>query len=170
MAGALRARGNLPARVPALYRAIAEATYRLRGLALKLTRDRDEADDLLQSTALRAIEYSGTFTPGTELGAWLHVILRHLWFTERNRPYRRRRANVDWRALEIAIDGGQEAHVRLQEAERAIAALPPDMRRAIAAARDGFAMAECAARAGIALGTAKSRLSRARAALAAAGV
>jgi RNA polymerase sigma-70 factor (ECF subfamily) len=170
MARALRVRGRLPARVPALYPAIAEATHRLRGFALKLTRDRDEADELLQCTALRAIEYSGTFAPGTNLGAWLHVILRHLWLTERNRPYRRRRADVDWRALEIAIDGGQEAYVRLHEAERAIAALPRGMRRAIAQARDGLAMAECAARAGIALGTAKSRLSRARAALAAAGV
>jgi RNA polymerase sigma-70 factor (ECF subfamily) len=159
-----------PARAPSLYPAIAAAAPQLHRFALKLTRDRDDADDLVQSTALRAIEYSGVFAPGTNLGAWLHVILRHLWLTERNRPYRRRRADVDWRMLEIIVDGGQEARVRLREAERLIARLPAGMRTAITQSCEGLTMVECAMRAGIAVGTAKSRLSRARAALVGAGL
>jgi RNA polymerase sigma-70 factor (ECF subfamily) len=80
--------------VPALYPAIAAAAPQLRRCALKLTRHPDDADDLVQSTVLRAIEYSGAFAPGTNLGAWLQVILRCLWFAERNRPYRRQRAFI----------------------------------------------------------------------------
>jgi len=173
MVGPLTPRGALPARMPALYPAIAAMLPRLRYLALKLARDRDEADEFVQRTALRAIEYSGTFAPGTNLGAWLRVILRHLWFSERNRPRRRRRVDLDPRALDLAVDaavdGGQEAHVLLREAERAMAALPPDMRRALEQARDGLSLTACAARSGIAVGTAKSRRSRAREAMAAMG-
>src|SRR5688500_9106954 len=69
---------SIPAR--ARDRRLYEATVgkhldELRGAALRLTRSRAEADDLVQETVLRAWTFWDRFEPGTNGRAWLHRIL-----------------------------------------------------------------------------------------------
>ena len=49
---------------------------RLHTESRRLTRDADEAQDLVQETYVKALRYSSHFTWGTGLKAWLLTILR----------------------------------------------------------------------------------------------
>lgn len=50
--------------------------------ALALTGRRERAEDLVQATALKAIEGARTFRPGSNVRAWLLRILRNTWIDE----------------------------------------------------------------------------------------
>ena len=50
--------------------------------ALVLCGDRAQADDLAQTTFLKAFEKFSTFTPGTSCKAWLMRILRNTWIDQ----------------------------------------------------------------------------------------
>jgi RNA polymerase sigma-70 factor, ECF subfamily len=58
--------------------------------ALRLTRDRCDAEDLIQDTFARAFVKFHQFTPGTNLRAWLHRIMFHTFYSScrkrRSRP------------------------------------------------------------------------------------
>jgi RNA polymerase sigma-70 factor, ECF subfamily len=49
--------------------------------ALRLTRDRCDAEDLIQETFARAYEKFHQFQPGTNLRAWLHRIMFHTFYS-----------------------------------------------------------------------------------------
>ena len=49
----------------------------LRPIALKLTRDMEEANDLMQETLLKAMANREKFTDGTNLKAWLYTIMKN---------------------------------------------------------------------------------------------
>jgi DNA-directed RNA polymerase specialized sigma24 family protein len=56
---------------PAARVSMLAAVPRLRAFALSLCRSPDRADDLVQETLVRACENIGTFTPGSNMNAWL---------------------------------------------------------------------------------------------------
>lgn len=58
------------------------------GSALHLTRNRDDAEDLVQDAAVQAFRAFHTFTPGTHFKAWFFKILTNLFF-QRHRKKRR---------------------------------------------------------------------------------
>ncbi len=51
----------------------------LYGYALTLTRDKAEAEDLVQETYLRAVKAGNQPAPEGNLKAWLFVIMRNAW-------------------------------------------------------------------------------------------
>ena len=59
--------------------------------AFSLTRDPDEADDLVQDTYLRAYRAWHTFTPGTNVRSWLFTICKNTF----RRRFRREKARPD---------------------------------------------------------------------------
>ena len=63
-------------------------TY-LRPFAIKLTRDEDDAKDLMQETMVKAISNRTKFTNGTNLKAWLYTIMRNTFITDYHRAVRR---------------------------------------------------------------------------------
>ena len=64
----------------------------LYGTAMRLTRNRTDAEDLVQDTMVKAFRFSDRFMPGTNLRAWLYTILHNTW---RNRRRDEARGNVD---------------------------------------------------------------------------
>src|SRR3954465_2289757 len=71
--------------------------------ALRLTRAPADAEDLVQETYLKAFRAASSFTPGTNLRAWLFTILHN---TARNRARDRARdtVSVDSEVVERAAD------------------------------------------------------------------
>jgi RNA polymerase sigma-70 factor (ECF subfamily) len=77
----------------------------LYGTALRLTRDADGAQDLVQDTYLKAYRARDRFAAGTNLKAWLFTILHNTW-RNRRRDRARSRIDFDSEAVEQAGDSG----------------------------------------------------------------
>ena len=61
----------------------------LKPFAMKLTRDVDDANDLLQDTMVKAFTNRDKFTEGTNLKAWLYTIMKNTFITNYQRMVRR---------------------------------------------------------------------------------
>ena len=68
---------------------LSNLTPSLKPYAIKLTKDRDEADDLLQETVFKAYSNRDKFQDGTNLKAWLYTIMRNTFITNYQRMIRR---------------------------------------------------------------------------------
>ena len=51
----------------------------LKPFAMKLTRNVEESEDLIQETMLRAFSNIGKFQEGTNLKAWLFTIMKNIF-------------------------------------------------------------------------------------------
>ena len=135
----------------------------LRAFARSLCGHREFADDLTQETMLRAWGARQRFRPGTNLRAWLFVILRNNFLSQ----MRRTRFAGEWdesaAARELSMPPSQEHHLHVGDLQRALLRLPETQREAlILVAAGGFSYEEAAQICRCAVGTIKSRVSRAR--------
>ena len=142
--------------------------------ALRLTRDPDQAQDLVQDTYARALRYQSSFKPGTNLRAWLFAIMRNL-FWDRFKGGQGRELSLDQESEE---DFGlyerledESAHPDLDVLDRiaatevvaAVDELPPAYREVVMLVDvEGFAYKEAAEILNVPIGTVMSRLHRAR--------
>jgi RNA polymerase sigma-70 factor, ECF subfamily len=138
------------------FRALYAAAYRM-------TRNAHDAEDLVQETYLRAFRAFHTYTPGTNIRAWLFTILH------RARTDAFRRAGRSPQTVELKDDGppvapAQEILAAGQEVvERAVERLPEVFRTAVLL-RDveEFSYAEIAKILEVPVGTVMSRIHRGR--------
>lgn len=135
---------------------------RLRVQALALTRNRADADDLVQAAVTSALAAKASFTPGTNFGAWMYRILRNRFLSDRRRA--RETVDVDDAPPEaLSRPANQEDNLALQELRRHLARLPVDQRVALLmVSLQGLSYQEVAVAMGCAVGTAKCRVFRAR--------
>ncbi|HWI16299.1 MAG TPA: sigma-70 family RNA polymerase sigma factor [Vicinamibacterales bacterium] len=77
----------------------------LYGAALRLTRNADRAQDLVQDTYLKAIRARRQFAAGTNLKAWLYTILHNTW-RNRQRDGARSRVEYDSDVVERSAESG----------------------------------------------------------------
>jgi len=135
----------------------------LTGFAMKLTANRDRADDLVQETFLKAWASRDNFTLGTQLKAWLFTILRNTFYSD-IRKSRREVEDIDGKYASLLFeDAAQEHALELKEVMSAITMLPEVHRRPLLLMHvDGLSQMEAAEACGCAVGTIKSRVSRAR--------
>lgn len=144
------------------------ALPRLRRFARSLTGNRQDGDDLMQTTVERALERG--WPDGVEALPWLFKVCKNLWIDElRARAVRIKAAQTRELDDEPAISGEAVAlgEIELREVERALEALPPEHRAVIAlVAVEGLSYREAADVLETPIGTVMSRLARARAALA----
>jgi RNA polymerase sigma-70 factor (ECF subfamily) len=139
----------------------------LRAFAFSLCGNADRADDLVQETLMKAWINQNSFTQGTSMSAWLFTILRNVFYSE----YRKRRREVEdaegSMAARLVSVPEQNGHMDLQDLRAALQKLPAEQREAlILVGGSGFAYEEAAQICGCALGTLKSRVNRARTAIA----
>src|SRR5688500_18219538 len=71
------------------------------GAALRLTRNRADAEELVQDTFVKALRFSDGFSPGTNLKAWLYTILHNTW-RNRRRDAARDTVEIDSPRVEAA--------------------------------------------------------------------
>jgi RNA polymerase sigma-70 factor, ECF subfamily len=140
---------------------------RLRRYARYLARDADRADDLVQECLTRAIAKVDSWTPGTNLRAWLFVILRNCHINEVRRGQRTSLVGEMSSDYDIVpTPASQEAHISLLEVRDAYLNLSEEHREVLLlVAIEGLQYEEAAAILEIPVGTIRSRLSRARQAL-----
>jgi RNA polymerase sigma factor (sigma-70 family) len=155
---ALVARGEEDA-LAALYDRFGRTAY---GLALRVVRDAELAEDVVQEAFLSLWRSAGRFVPErSRAGTWL-LTLVHRRAVDLVRREERRRAEPIESAPEAADAAAEEAPWLRLERERvqtALASLPDAQREAIELAYyGGFTQAELADRLGEPLGTIKSRM------------
>lgn len=149
------------------------------GTALHMTRNREEAEDLVQEAAVQAFRAFHTFQPGTNFKAWFFRILTNLFFNQ----YRKKRREPEIADLEDApelylytqtqsmglhdrnTDPAALVLTRMDSEQigRAIAALPEDYRIVSSLYfMEEFSYQEIAEMVDCPLGTVRSRLHRGR--------
>ena len=139
--------------------------------ALKLARSRDDAEDLVSDTILRAFDRWEQYQLGTNVRAWLFTILYHT-FVSRKRRIEAREVQLPeepdgWSAFEAVGDADPEGRFYDsfidEEVMREIDKLPEDYRTAVVLSDiHGLRYAEIAEILEIPEGTVKSRLFRGR--------
>jgi RNA polymerase sigma-70 factor (ECF subfamily) len=143
--------------------ALLEAVPHLRAFARSLTRNRDQADDLVNDTIVRAIAASNQFTPGTNFRAWVFTILRNLFYNQGRRGRAKFSSIDDLFIDEPAELASQEASLEFCDFRRAFWQLPEHHREAlILVGASGLNYEDAARICGCQVGTMKSRVSRAR--------
>ena len=66
------------------------ASTSLRPFALRLTKDLDDAKDLLQDTMMKAFLNKDKFSEGTNLKAWLYTIMKNTFITNYQKMVKKR--------------------------------------------------------------------------------
>ena len=138
----------------------------VRVFALSLSGHRELAEDLAQETLAKAWGARRSFTPGSNLKAWVFAILRNELYSHRRRDWRQ----VPWNdVLGVTIaapPGEQHWALELSDTACAMRGLSDPQREAlIMVGVGGFSQDDTAALTQIAVGTVKSRVGRARKAL-----
>jgi RNA polymerase sigma-70 factor (ECF subfamily) len=150
---------------------------RLYGAAPRVTRNRSDAEDLVQETYLKAYAGYESFQAGTNLKAWLYRVLTNTYihgYRKRQRqPARHPMEEINDRELTQAAarmsrglrSAELEALDRLADGDikAALEKLPERLRMAVSLVDiEGFAYQEIAQIAGVPLGTVASRLHHGR--------
>jgi RNA polymerase sigma-70 factor (ECF subfamily) len=160
-----------PEGVPTWEEIVDRHSERVYRLALRLTGNRHDAEDLTQEVFVRVFRSLSTYTPGTFEG-WIHRITTNLFLDGARRKQRIRfDALSDERADRLhsdlpAPDTAYADQTFDDDIERALATLPPEFRAAVVLCDvEGLSYEEIAQILDAKLGTVRSRIHRGRAML-----
>lgn len=140
----------------------------LRPFALKLTRDTEDADDLMQETMLKAITNREKFADGTNLKAWLYTIMKNTFITQYHRMVRRNTFIDTTENLHYinspgsTTDNEADGEFAMDDINEAIANLKEEYREPFLMHFRGFKYHEIAEYFDIPIGTVKNRIHIAR--------
>ena len=147
----------------------------LFGYAIGLTRDRSEAEDVLQESIYRALRGFHGFDPGSNFKAWMFRIVTNTFISSRRRESSRPRL-VDAEAVsQLAVEASDELpfesskptlayeDVVEDEVKQALDNLPEEFRvPLLLSALQGLSYKEISRELAVPIGTVMSRLHRAR--------
>jgi len=164
-------------RSPEFEQQVLEHLDMLYAVALKLTRNASDAQDLTQNTAVKALRFHDKFKQGTYIKAWLLTILRNTFINEYRRRSRRP-SFVELTGLETQPEPSRKTNLPSEtpradpaelmelledEVKMAIESLPEDFRKAVVMADlEDYSYKEIADAMECPLGTVMSRLYRGR--------
>ncbi|MEX2451397.1 MAG: sigma-70 family RNA polymerase sigma factor [Rhodospirillales bacterium] len=139
----------------------------LRRYALVLTRDSNEADDLVQECLKRALTYIQNGQQILNMRAYLFTILHNVHQDEINRRRRNGRpVPIDHESVRLAYPPSQDAHMECRDMSKALNKLPHAQRQVVLLiGLEGHSYQTTAKILGIPIGTVMSRLNRGRNAL-----
>lgn len=140
------------------------AQEELLRFAFKLTADREEANDLLQETSLKALDNEDKYTPETNFKGWIYTIMRNIFINNYRRVVREQ-TFVDQTEnlyhLSTPRDEAQdytESAYDLKEMRRIVNSLPHEYKVPFSMHVAGFKYREIAEKLGLPIGTVKSRI------------
>jgi RNA polymerase sigma-70 factor (ECF subfamily) len=142
----------------------------LHNFARWITRDPNDAEDLVQETYLKALRGFASFQPGTNFRAWMFQILRNTFWSSRSKLDRRMTVAMDLEeeGPALAVENETPETVLMKRSDssllqNAIDTLPVHYRETLLLCEvEEMSYREIAEILSIPLGTVMSRLSRAR--------
>ena len=145
----------------------------LYNFAQWLTQNRDEAEDLVQETYMKALKGFASFQQGTNFRAWIYRILRNTFLTSRSGLRERVTVPFDDEDREATLPAASDspeavmlARADQQSVQKALERLPVPYREVILLCDvEEMSYREIAETLAIPAGTVMSRLSRARKAM-----
>lgn len=140
----------------------------LRQYAYQLTRNVEDAHDLVQETMLKAFTYKARFQEGTNLKGWLYTIMKNS-FINNYRRLVKRNTFIDSTDNTYYLDSMAHATANssdhkfvMRDIEAAIEQLPKDLRKTFTMNYSGFKYHEISEILNIPIGTVKTRIFVAR--------
>lgn len=138
---------------------LVEELPRLLGYCRRLCRSDDEARELVQRTALRALQNTHLFD-GANVGAWLTTIARNIWNSEVRSRLRKRRLLEQW-GVPLQV-GEAQLDSAAVDVGKLLAQLPEERRQVVQLVdMEEQDYLEAARRLGVPVGTIMSRRHRA---------
>ncbi len=143
-------------------------TSLLQSFAYSLTKNTEDARDLYQETAYRALTNREKFRPGTNFKAWLFTIMKNIFI---NNYRKKMKANTIMDSTDnqyylnsgkVTIDNGAESKIMMKELTRMIDELDDSVRIPFLMHYQGYKYQEIADYLELPLGTVKSRIFFAR--------
>lgn len=147
---------------------IAQSSKSLKPFAVRLTRDHDDANDLLQETLLKAYIHREKFSDGTNLKAWLYTIMKNTFLTNYQRMARKKTfvdttENLHYlNAPGYVTRNAAEGSFVMQDIHQAIARLDENHRKPFVMYFTGYKYHEIADMLRLPIGTVKNRIHLAR--------
>lgn len=131
--------------------------------AYRLTRNYDDAQDLLQSTLLCALKSVGMYTEENNISGWLYTIMRNIFFNTTRHSGRcccMEKEDIE-RMMQLgenALNDNAEIAFDMSDIQRAIDTLDRPYKIPMSLYLSGYKYQEIAEKMGIPLGTVKSRI------------
>lgn len=135
--------------------------------AYRLTRNYDDAQDLLQSTLLYALKSVGMYTEENNISGWLYTIMRNIFFNTTRHSGRcccMEKEDIE-RMMQLgenALNDNAEIAFDMSDIQRAIDTLDRPYKIPMSLYLSGYKYQEIAEKMGIPLGTVKSRIHASR--------
>lgn len=136
----------------------------LMSFAMKLTLNKEKAEDLVQDTTLKALNNEEKFTDNTNFKGWMLTIMRNI-FINNYRKAARENTNVDISedlyVINMATDNGEttpDGAYACNEISAIIAKFPADYREPFNMHVAGYKYEEISEKLAMPLGTVKSRI------------
>lgn len=148
-------------------KALLPEMQKLRGFALRLTKNATDSEDLVQATLLRALEKRDMFQAGTNLFSWTSKIMFNL-FASTYRHNKKFGSQYDPEPLiqKASVAPTQETSTELSIVRETMKRLTTEQRNIlVAVCMRGLRYEEVSEMMQIPVGTVRSRLNRARALL-----
>lgn len=135
--------------------------------AYRLTRNYDDAQDLLQSTLLCALKSVGMYTEENNISGWRYTIMRNIFFNTTRHSGRcccMEKEDIE-RMMQLgenALNDNAEIAFDMSDIQRAIDTLDRPYKIPMSLYLSGYKYQEIAEKMGIPLGTVKSRIHASR--------
>lgn len=136
----------------------------LEYFALSLTKNKEDAEDLLQETLVKALTYQDKYTPGTNLKAWLHTIMKNTFINQYRKMKRANMVITTKDEVEVldfvpaTMDSTPESVHATKEINKLIDRLDDNIRVPFSMHLKGYKYKEIADHLNIPIGTVKSRI------------
>jgi len=150
------------------YNKLDDLSKPLNSFAYNLTKNSEDAEDLFQETAFRALTNKEKFRPGTNFKAWMFTIMKNI-FINNYRKKLKRNTVIDSTDNLFYINSGSvqisnqaDANMLMAELQKMIKDLEPSIMEPFMLHYEGYKYQEIADELEIPLGTVKSRIFFAR--------
>ena len=142
----------------------------LHSFAYNLTKNTQDAEDLFQETAFRALNNKDKFRPGTNFKAWSFTIMKNIFINNYRKKVKKNTImdstdNMYYINSAASVDNKAETNILMMELFKMIEDLEESLRIPFKMHYEGFKYQEIADKLDLPLGTVKSRIFFARKAL-----